>query len=198
MQRFKDPVVQELPERLAGNLRDNQPQHYVRGIAVSPMRPWRKLTCGLPLQQSQDFLVLNLMRGGPCIGFHQVFVVRQSRRVRQQMAHSDGLPVRREIRQDFGQPPVVPQLVIVDQQHDGHGRKLFGEGCQAKVRFGIDGGQCSQIANPIASLEYGAAIPAHQHRHSRRFRIGQRREDGIDVRGRSSACTHGQSRQQSA
>jgi hypothetical protein len=89
--------------------------------------------------------------------------------------------------------PVVPQLPIVCQQHDGHRRELFGEGCQPEVRLGVDARQCPQVAHAIAAGEDSAPVLARQNRQAGRLGVSQRREDRIDIGGGRHARAQSQS-----
>jgi hypothetical protein len=85
-------------------------------------------------QQAQYFVILDLMAGGP--GWpHQIFVIRQAASMSQQMADGDGSPICWKFGENVGDWLVVTQFAVANQQHDGHGGELLGEGSQAKIGF---------------------------------------------------------------
>src|SRR6266704_2813482 len=58
-------------------------------------------------------------------------------------------PAYGKIGEDFRERFVVAEFSIVHQQHDGHGRELFGEGGEPEIRMRIDLRFRTEIAYPV-------------------------------------------------
>src|ERR1035441_9359041 len=80
-------------------------------------------------------------------GVHQVFVVRQTRGVGEQMSDGDGAAIGGEVREDAREFAVVLELAVMDQQHDGHGGELLGDGGQAEIGLPVDFGGGAEVAD---------------------------------------------------
>jgi hypothetical protein len=91
-------------------------------------------------------------------GGHEVFVIWQAAGVIEEISDGYGFTVGREIRKYLYERFVVAQLFVVDQQHDGHGGKLFGERCEAEVGGRVDFRVRSQIADTVSFSKRCASV----------------------------------------
>ena len=183
-ERREHALAQELPERLAGDARDDQAQHHVARVAVGPARSRRKAALPGAPQQRQHLVVVDLADGSPgrraalVRGRHQVLVVGQPRGVGEQVTDRDPLPVRREGRNEVGERVLVTQLAVAHEQHDGSGRELLGDRGQAESRCRVDPLARAQVAHTVAALEDGLAVLAHEHREPGLVAPDEPLEDG--------------------
>jgi len=121
-----------------------------------------ELAATLLLEQFQHARVENLRNfflGRVGILLHQeIFIVRQSGSVVEQVANCDGFSVGREFGGDVGEMVIVVELAIVDEEHDACRRELFGKRCQPKVRLRVDRAQGAKVGDTISATENGLAV----------------------------------------
>ena len=150
-------------------------------------------------EKSEHLAIADLVSGRPdralrlFLLIHQRFVIGQSRGVSEQMTNGDGAAVGGESGENFGEVPIIRKFAVVHEQHNGHGRKLFGKRGQAKIRTRADSVKGSEIAQAVAAGEDSPAVLSHEHGGARRFRIDQRRKDrlnsGFGSSGKNAAAT---------
>src|SRR5205814_5901560 len=97
----------------------------------------------------------------------------------EQMANTDGLAIRREIRKNVGEARVVAQPAVMRQQHYRYGGELLGAGGQAEIGLRADGCASLQIAHAESALVDGVAVFLDQHRQAGLIRR-ERREDIVE------------------
>ncbi len=69
----------------------------------------------------------------------------------EEITDGDVLAVGGKARENLREGFVVAQLVVVDEEHDGHSGKLFGEGSEAEICMRVDFYFRTQIAHPFRS-----------------------------------------------
>ena len=76
----------------------------------------------------------------------------------QEMANGDGLSVGGELGEDLGERLVVAEFTVMDEEHDGHGCELLGDGREAEIGVLINLVERAEIGYAIAALKDRAAI----------------------------------------
>jgi hypothetical protein len=175
-ERLEDPLAQDVGERPARGTRGDQAEDHEAGVAVGPAAARREASFRRLLQEPERLVVADLTLVGPGrsaarLGLvHQLLVVGEPGRVRQQVADRDRLSVRREARKGLGQRFVVPQPPVADEQHDRGGGELLGHRGQPEVGACADWSAGAQIADALRLLEDGAAAAPHEHGEARLVR----------------------------
>ncbi len=93
----------------------------------------------------------------------------------------DVFAVSGKIREYFRECLVIAQLPIVDEQHDGHGGELLGEGRKPEVRVCVDFRVSAQVRVAVAFFKRGAPVLANEHRQSGRVFLGDGTEDRVGL-----------------
>lgn len=99
----------------------------------------------------------------------------------EEVANRDGFSVLGKIWKNIGKASVVGQLMVVDEQHDGHGGELFGAGGEAEVSCGVDFRARRRFAKAVAALEDDAIVFADEDGEAWLVWRRDGREDCVDL-----------------
>ena len=95
---------------------------------------------------------------------HQVLVVGQAGRVRQQVAEGDRPPVGGKGGEHVAERVLVPDPAVAHEEHHRHGRERLGHGGEAEGGGGVDALPGPQAAQAIAAGEHRLPVLPDEHR----------------------------------
>src|SRR6266850_897039 len=97
----------------------------------------------------------------------------------QEVSNGDRFAVSGKIGKEFRERLVIAEFSVVDEEQDGHGSELFGEGSQAEIGASNYLRFRTEIAGPFGSRENISASVAHQNCEARFVGFDQPGEDGL-------------------
>ena len=192
VQRCENARVEKISIRLPRRFSDDEAENDVAGIAIRPARSRCEFSFCFFFQKAEHFVILDLMFWRPertfyfFFSFHQVFVVGQTAGVIEKIPNGNIFTVGGKIREHFRESLVIAELSIMDEQHDSHGAKLFGERGEAKIGVLVDFRVCPQIADTVSFFKRCACIFAYEYGQSGSFFLGYGTKNcvGLFLQGR--------------
>jgi hypothetical protein len=125
-QRFEDPLVGELPERLAARAAHNHGKQRVAAVGVEMLLARREVEVLLARQQREHVVIGDeVARVAPAGKSEQRPLVADAAGVMDQMADCDALAEVRQFRHVLPDVVVQRQLAVLGEQQDGHGGELL-------------------------------------------------------------------------
>ena len=192
-QGLEDPPAQKISERLPGGLLEDEREHLVPDVAVLEALARREDRVPLPRQVGERVVVGD--KAARAAGPRQrVVVIRQSRRVGQQVAYRHRLAEPGEIRQEAGDRSVVVETVLLAQDHRQHGGELLRDGSDVERRPWADRDPSLDVGEAQAGGVDDSAVPDHHHRHSRGAVASQRGKERVEALAEVPGARHEQER----
>jgi len=177
-QRSEDLLGQERLVAAPAHRPDDRAQQQIAGVVVRVALPRLELERLLADHRQH----LGHRRIGPQGALHHLrIVVPDARRVVEQMAHADGAPARRPIRQIALDRRVDVDQPALGQHHGRHGGELLGQRSDAENAVRLKRSLPFEVGQPIGPAVDERAVP--EHRHGRAWPAGPNLpgEQGVDI-----------------
>ena len=157
-QGAEDAVLAKLWKRFTRHSGDHFGGERIAAIGVEVARARNEVQLLLVKQQSQDLFLGDHVIQAPAGQGQRLPLVTDAARVLEQLAQGNRVFVIRQLRQVFVNLVLQRQLALLFEEHERHGRELFGHRCDVIDGLRRDGNIVLQIGQAVALLVHQLAV----------------------------------------